>query len=275
MTPKFSVEQSYRVNGGNDYQHHITSMFNMEPAPSVIHPITDETMTPDAMLTLWNRSVIFEITRSAEKLKTRSIEVTSKLFKQKYPNCLFVVILGRIKTPRDVDGLDSTYDALTKLVDYVLVGEDEVNEFINSPKQPIKNYKLKPQTQMTTKPNQLNTETSVKLMMSNGYSLETINQFMSFAYGAPIKVVVKDKTSSKKQKQITPVLETLDPMAQEQQVVPTGWVGVHTLFNKKSTHGLKELGMVTFEKWTQQYNPRFVKVRNNRGWSYYTNVIVR
>lgn len=145
MNANFSVEQSARKVGGTQFEQLIKSKFNMEDPPSVIHPITGETMTPDGMLTLWKRPVIFEITKSAEKLKTRSIEVTSKLFKEKYPNCLFVVILGRIKAPRGVDNLDSTYDALTKLTDHVLVGENEVRQFINSPTQPINNYKLKPQ----------------------------------------------------------------------------------------------------------------------------------
>lgn len=281
MTPDYilaqSVVQSGRTIGGKNYQQYMVEKYRMIEPPTVIHPDRTHTRerTLDGMKTMWGKRVFFEITTSIENNKMEKILSDLKAYKHTYPECIFVVIVRAPKSPRISDGLDTPINELQDKCDYVLIGEDEVTQFINSPKQPIKNYKLKPQTQMTTTPNQLNTETSVKLMMSNGYSLETINQFMSFAYGAPIKVVVKDKTSIKKQKQITPVLETLDPLAHEQQVVPTGWVGVHTLFNKKSTHGLKELGAATFEKWTQQYNPRFVKVRNHRGWSYYTNVTVK
>ena len=272
MNANFSVEQSARKVGGTQFEQLIKSKFNMEDPPSVIHPVTGETMTPDGMLTLWNRLVIFEITKSAEKLKTRSIEVTSKLFKEKYPNCLFVVILGRIKAPRGVDNLDSTYDALTKLTDHVLVGEDEVRQFINSPTQPINNYKLKSQKKMN---NISNTENSIKLMMAHAYSLETINQYISFAHGNAIQVIVKNKTSVKKTTptQQSIVLQALETNSEEKLNIPIGWVAVHSLFNKESTYGLKELGKVTFDKWVQKKNPLFVKVKNNRGnFCYYTNV---
>lgn len=139
----FPVEQSYRVVSGKDYEHEIKTMFNMEDPPSIVHPITNKTRTPDGFLILWGRPVIFEITKSADQLKEDSVQVVSELYKKKYPNCLFVVIIERVKSPREKDKLDSIYDGLTKLIDYVLIGEKEVNEFVKSPKQPINNYKLK------------------------------------------------------------------------------------------------------------------------------------
>ena len=120
-----------------------------------------------------------------------------------------------------------------------------------------------------------NTENSIKLMMAHAYSLETINQYISFAHGSAIQVIVKNKTSVKK---TTPtqqniILQALETNSEEKFTIPSGWVAVHNLFNKKSTYGLKELGKVTFDKWVQQNNPLFVKVKNNRGnFCYYTNV---
>lgn len=173
---------SYRVVSGTDYEHKIKTMFNMEDPPSVIHPITDETITPDGMLTLWNRPVIFEITMSAEKLKRGFIEVTLNQFKEQHPNCLFVVILGRIKAPRKKDNLDGIYDALTKLTDYVLVDEDEVRQFINSPTQPTNNYKLElKQSKINAMNNKNSNETSVQKELLN-YLIGTENYDVAEKY---------------------------------------------------------------------------------------------
>jgi hypothetical protein len=272
MKPNFSVEQSARKVGGAKFEQLIKSKFKMDNAPTMNHPITNSEITPDAMLTLWGKPVIFEITKSAEKLKAAFIEMTNGVLKRKYSDCLYVVILERVKAPRKSDKLDSVYDDLNKLVDYVLIGEDEVTQFINSPIQPINYYKLKLQKEMNNIPN---TENSIKLMMAHAYSLETINQFMSFAHGSAIQVIVKNKTSVKKTAltQQNIVLQTLENNSKEQFDIPSGWVAVHTLFNKTSTYGLKELGKVTFDKWIQQNKPQFVKVKNHRGnFCYYTNV---
>lgn len=279
MTPDYTLAQSVVQSGrnlnGKTYQQYMFEKCRMEKAPTIIHPerahVRERTL--DGMKTMWGKRVVFEITRTAENNKMEKILSDLKAYKHTYPECIFVVIIGTPKNPRQSDGLDAVINELQDKCDYVLVGEDEVNEFINSPKQPIKNYKLKPQTQMTTKPNQLNTETSVKLMMSNGYSLETINQFISFAYGAPIKVVVKDKTSTKPAKRPTGVLEIVDQLSNETQELPFGWVPLHSLFNKKSASDLNELGKDTFNKWNQDFKPQFVKVLNKKGtWNYYTNV---
>jgi len=270
--------QSGRTNNGRVYQNRISRMYGMISPPTVVHPNRKyvKHRTLDGMLYLWGKRVFFEITTSIESMKMEKILSDLQAYKHHYPDCLFVVIVKRAKSPRVSDGRDNPIDELNDKCDYILVGEGEVTNFINSPTPPIKNYKLKSQTQMNTQPNQLNTETSVKLMMENTFSLETINQFMSFAYGTPIQVVVKNKTSIKKEKHDTGVIEILDQSSQEHQVVPNGWVGVHELFKKKSTYGLKELGKETFHKWVGQRNPQFAKVRNNRGnWCYYTNVTVK
>jgi hypothetical protein len=278
MTPNFSVEQSYRNNSGKNYQDYICEKYGMVRPPMVLHPNRKfvKRRRLDGMKTMWGKRIFFEITTSIESMKMEKILSDLKAYKHNYPECIFVVIVRAPKAPRDCDGLDNPIDELKDKCDYVLIGEDEVTQFINSPKQPIKNYKLKPQTQMTTQPNQLNTETSVKLMMSNGYSLETINQFMSFAYGTPIQVVVKDKTSVKKKKYITGVLEMVDQISQEQLTPPNGWVSLHQMFNKKSSSDLNELGKGTFENWKKTHRPQFVKVLNRIGtWNYYTNVTIK
>lgn len=272
MKPNFSVEQSARKLGGAKFEQLIKSKFKMDNAPIMNHPITNSEITPDAMLTLWGKPVIFEITKSADKLKEAFIEMTNGVLKRKYSDCLYVVILERVKAPRKSDKLDSVYDDLTKLVDYVLIGEDEVTQFINSPTQPINPYKLKLQKEMKNIPN---TENSIKLMMTDKFSLETINTFISFAHGSATQVVVKNKTSIKNitLPQQSGILQGLENNSKEEFTIPIGWVAVHTLFNKKSTYGLRELGKVTFDKWNQQNKPQFVKVKNNRGnFDYYTNV---
>lgn len=175
MQTNFPVEQSYRSVSGHDYENQIRTMFDIEDRPYVIHPITGKRRTSDGSKMLWGKKVIFEITKSADQTKEDSVQISSELYKKKYPNCLFVVILGRVKSPRKCDGLDSMYDGMTKLIDYVLIGVDEVNEFINSPIQPTNNYKLKlKQSKINLMNNKNPKETSVQLELLN-YLIGTEN----------------------------------------------------------------------------------------------------
>jgi hypothetical protein len=124
--------QSKRRSKGVEYESYIIDKYDLTPAVYEDHLVDNvgKIYHIDAFFS----NMMIEITMSARDGKEAKLRLEAKLFKRKFPNKYFIILIKEIGTPRS-DGYDSVYDHLVsdRNIDKVLVGEEEFKKHLNKP----------------------------------------------------------------------------------------------------------------------------------------------
>ena len=124
--------QSKRHKNGNDFETHIIQTYGLQSAvrENGLVDNVGKTYHIDAFF----KNMMIEITTSVKDGKEAKLRLEAKLFKQKFPNRYFVILIKKISSPR-LDGYDSAYDHLISdpNIDKVLVGEEQFKKHLKKP----------------------------------------------------------------------------------------------------------------------------------------------
>jgi len=135
-----SKVQTERKVHGDKYEDYIIDKYGLAPAEHEDHLI--DNVGKIYHIDAFFKNMMIEITTSVKDGKEAKLRLEAKLFKQKFPNKYFVILIKKISNPR-LDGYDSHYDHLVSdpNIDKVLVGEDEFKTHLKKPTYKKLTYK--------------------------------------------------------------------------------------------------------------------------------------